>query len=75
MEARLIRDKNDVRFGDKLKHFMEYGAKRPYVIAVHSDKYWKLPYCLSELWTVIHELQLQTNRSLLSVVICRGASK
>ena len=29
----------------------------------------KLPYCLFELWTVIHELQLQTNRSLLSVVI------
>jgi hypothetical protein len=66
---RLIRDKNDVRFGDNLKHFMEYGAKRPYVIVVHSDKYWESPYCLFELWTVIHELQLRKNRSLLSVVI------
>jgi GTPase SAR1 family protein len=66
---RLIRDKNDARFGDNLKHFMEYGAKRPYVIVVHSDKYWRSPYCLFELWTVVHELQLSENRSLLSVVI------
>jgi hypothetical protein len=65
----LIRDKTDARFGDNLKLFMEYGAKRPHVIVVHSDKYWRSPYCLFELWTVVHELQLRQNRSLLSVVI------
>jgi hypothetical protein len=66
---RLIRDKNDARFGDNLKLFMEYGAKRPHVIVVHSDKYWRSPYCLFELWTMVHELQLRPDRSLLSVVI------
>jgi internalin A len=66
---RLIRDKSATRFGDNLKHFMEYGAKRPHVVVVHSDKYWRSPYCIFELWTVVHELQQQQGRSLLSVVI------
>jgi hypothetical protein len=66
---RLIRDKNDVRFGDNLKHFMKFGAKCPYVIVVHSDKYCMSPYCIFEVWTVVHGLGLSENRSLISVVI------
>jgi GTPase SAR1 family protein len=66
---RLIRDKNATRFGDNLKHFMEYGARSPHVIVIHSDKYWRSPYCLFELWNVDRELRQRLDRSLLSVVI------
>lgn len=67
--AKLIRDKKYTGFGDNLKQFMEFGASRPHVIVVHSDKYWRSPYCIYELWMVVHELQKRPDRGLLSVVI------
>lgn len=67
--VRLIRDKNDTRFGTNLRLFMEYGARRPHVIIVHSDKFWRSPYCIFELWTVMEELKRQRDRALLNVVI------
>jgi len=68
-KMRLIRDKNDTGFGTNLKHFMEYASRRPHVIVVHSDKYWRSPYCIFELWTVMDELRKKADRALLSVVI------
>lgn len=65
----LLRDKTVTKFGDNLKHFMEYGAKRPHVIVVHSDKYWRSAFCLFELWTVDQELRKQQGKSLWNVVI------
>lgn len=64
-----IRDKNFAKFGDDLRQFMEYGAKRPHVIVVHSDKYWRSPCCIFELWTVEQELKQQKGKSLMSAVI------
>ena len=64
----LIRDKKATKFGDDLKAFMEYGAKRPHVIVVHSDRYWRSPYCIFELWTVDQELR-HNQRTLEDAVI------
>ena len=36
---------------------------------VHSDRYWRSPYCIFELWTVMEELRLNRGRDLMSVVI------
>ena len=70
---RLIRDKKDARSGTDLKRFMDQAGKCPHVIVVHSDKYWKSPYCLFELWTADNELPLRRGRTdlplLFSVVI------
>lgn len=65
----LIRDNRSTEFGDDLRQFMEYAAKRPHVIVVHSDKYWRSPCCIFELWTLEQELKQQKGKSLPSVVI------
>ena len=44
-----VRDKSATKVGDSIVKFMEYGAERPKVIVVHSDLYWRSPYCLYEL--------------------------
>lgn len=67
--VRLIRDKNDTGFGTNLRNFMEHGATRPHVIVVHSDKYWRSPYCIFELWMVMEELRRNSGKALPSVVI------
>jgi hypothetical protein len=66
--VKLIRDKSYLRLGTSVKKFMRYGATRPHVIVVHSDKYWRSPYCIFELWNVMDELR-KRKRKLLSVVI------
>ena len=64
-----VRDKAANKFGDNLRTFMEYLGKQDHVIVVHSDKYWRSPFCIFELWTVDHDLRLRADKSLLKVVI------
>ena len=64
-----IRDRDEVRRGDDLLKFMEWGATRPHFIAVHSDRYWRSPHCVFEFWTMLDGLTKKAERTFQSVVI------
>lgn len=66
---RVIRDKTATSFGIDLRKFLTDAPRSPHIIVVHSDKYWKSPYCIFELWTAIDELKKNRKRSLMETVI------
>ncbi len=64
-----IRDNSTLKNGDDLGRFLEYAGLCPHVIVVHSDKYWRSPYTVYELWKVMDGLGLESGKSLFTVVI------
>jgi hypothetical protein len=67
--VKLLRDRNEIRFGDSLKTFMEYGARRPHVIVVHSDKFWRSPNCIFEMHCLWSEAANAREKSIADVLI------
>ena len=70
-EKRLIpkRDKTGIRFGSSSRAFMRNGARQARVIVVHSDKFWRSPYCLFELDQLVRELTNEKGKDFKTVVI------
>lgn len=65
----LVRDKEAMKQGDDITEFMKNGAKMPHVILVHSDRYWKSPNCMFELFWLNEELRDNEDKGFQKVVI------
>ena len=63
------RDKTSMQRGDSIAKFMEHGASLPHVIVVHSDRWWKSPYCMHELLLVQESIESNKERTWKDVVI------
>lgn len=62
------RDKHSVKEGDSIVDFMKNGVKAPIIILVHSDRYWKSPNCMYELFLLEKELST-TSKSFQDTVV------
>lgn len=67
--VRLIRDKTDLRFGHNLRRFLIEGPRSPHVIVVYSDKYWRSPYAIFELWNAMDEIHTNPGKRVTDVII------
>lgn len=57
----IVRDKNDLQYGKKIKEFMERIGKGKYVIIVLSDKYLKSENCMYEVYQLKQNNLLYTS--------------
>jgi len=64
-----LRDKSRIESGDDIKRFMEYGAARPRIIIVHSDKYWRSPCCMFECKELLAAMIDREDRVFREVVV------
>ncbi len=48
-----LRDRDSIRDGDSIVQFMLQAKSAEMVLVVHSDKYWRSPYCVYELHSVL----------------------
>lgn len=51
----IVRDRNVIRFGDRISRFMDRLAQGDRIIVVLSDKYLKSPFCMYELHEIYRE--------------------
>lgn len=65
----LIRDRKSVTGHGRLIDFMRRAAKSSKVIVVHSKRYWQSVNCMFELFTLLQELEKNTNKSIDTTVI------
>lgn len=65
----IIRDTQSLEEGDSIVKFMKNGVKAPIIILVHSDRYWKSPNCIYELFLLDQELSSSVEKSFQTVVI------
>jgi len=70
-----VRDRAFLPSGDDIAAFMIFGARCPYVIVVHSDRYWRSPDCMYELVQIDRDLREQPDKSRkLNVIPVRHPS-
>lgn len=54
--VKVWRDKDDVKSGDSITAFMQLAKTTDKVLVIHSDKYWRSPFCMYEFWQTVGSL-------------------
>lgn len=54
--VKIYRDKTRMRHGDSIVKYMQKAGRVERFVLVHSDRYWKSPHCMYELWLFRKEM-------------------